>query len=255
MSVSFRKCLLEPKLFKNLAKSTSIASSKFTTHQSNQRQVPKCTYVLSPTQWLKNKINFQILKLHDKDFNEKEFTAGAKQAALVILEIARTRNAAQLARVSTLRGFSRIFKDMLASKDDPRRKLLYFNSQDIQKIITTDVQIAESDVKFLCLIEVFFVCVKYLDDVIKMYEVSNPNVSLKIYQDIKEVEKLLKKKNYTEKSQVPTEEKLLVTEGYFHLCTSFPKQQQLDEDENEWKIDHFKISEFNIVRFKDSFGK
>lgn len=155
--------------------------------------------------------------------------------------------------MSTLRGFSRIFKDMLASKNDPRRKLLYFTSPDVQKIITTDVQIAESDTKFVCLIEVFFVCVKYLDDVIKLYEVSNPNVSLKIYQDIKDAEKLLKN-NYSEKSQVPTEEKLLVTEGYFHLFTSYQKQQHDDDKENEWKIDLFKISEFNIVHHKEILG-
>jgi hypothetical protein len=173
-----------------------------------------------------------------------------KQAAQVILDIARTRDSAHLARVSTLRGFSKIFKDMLASQNDPRRKLLYFTSKDIQKIITTDVQIAESDTKFVCLIEVFFVCVKYLDDVIKLYEVSNPNASLRIYQDIKDVERLMKKK-YTEKSQVPTEEKLLVTEGYFHLFTSYSKQHQDNEKENEWKIDHFKISEFNIVHCKE----
>lgn len=143
---------------------------------------------------------------------------------------------------------------MLASQNDPRRKLLYFADHDIQKIITTDVQIAESDEKILCLIEVFFVCVKYLDDVIKLYEVSNPNVSLQIYQDIKDVEKMLKKRNNTEKFQVLTEEKLLVTEGYFQLFSSFPKHQlQQDEVENEWKIDQFKISEFNIVQFDGMF--
>lgn len=140
---------------------------------------------------------------------------------------------------------------MLASQNDPRRKLLYFTDQDIQKLITTDVQIAESDAKFLCLIEVFFVCVKYLDDVIRLYEVSNPNVTLQIYQDIKDVEKLLRKKNYTENCQVPTEEKLLVTEGYFQLFTSYSKNQL--QEESEWKIDRFKISEFNIVQFDGKF--
>ncbi|XP_070504447.1 uncharacterized protein [Chironomus tepperi] len=252
MSVALRKCLLEPK---SLVKIAAIQSTKFSTHESNHRQIPKCSYVLAPTQWLKNKINFQRLKLHDRDFNEKEFLFGAKQAALVILDIARTRNSAQLARVSTLRGFTKIFKDMLASQNDPRRKLLYFTDRDIQKIITTDVQIAESDAKFMCLIEVFFVCVKYLDDVIKLYEVSNPNISLKIYQDIKDVERLMKKKNYNKKSQVPTEEKLLVTEGYFQLFTSYSKEQQLDEKKNEWKIDHFKISEFNIVHVNGNAEK
>ena len=140
---------------------------------------------------------------------------------------------------------------MIASQNDPRRKLLYFINKDIQKIITTDVQIVEKNGKFLCLIEVFFVCIKNLDDIIKLYELSNPNVSLKIYQDIKNAEKLLKKKNYSEKSQIPTSEKLVVTAGYFHLFTSYPQKQQ-NEKENGWRINLFKISEFNIIQLKGS---
>lgn len=82
MSVTFRKCLLEPKLLVNLTKFTSVPTSSFSTQQSNHRQIPKCSYILSPTQWLKNKINFQRLKLHDKDFSEKEFLFGAKKVNL-----------------------------------------------------------------------------------------------------------------------------------------------------------------------------
>jgi hypothetical protein len=79
MFVTFRKCLLEPKLSINLAKSSTIPSINFSTQESSHRQVPKCTYILSRTQWLKNKINFQRLKMYDKDFNEKGFISGATQ--------------------------------------------------------------------------------------------------------------------------------------------------------------------------------
>lgn len=135
---------------------------------------------------------------------------------------------------------------MIASANDPRRRLLAFNPEDIQKVVTTDVHIVEKESNHLCLIEVFFVAIKYMDDVILFYEKMDPNSIFKVSQDIRQVERTLKKKNFTDKMQVPNSEKLLVTEGYVHLFSSFPQ----NEPDGGWKVDFFKISEFNIVHWK-----
>lgn len=102
MSVAFRKCLLEPNLLVNLAKSTTIPSKKFSTKEPSKREIPKCSYVLSPTQWLKNKINFQRLKMYDKDFNEKEFISGAKQVNTNVLTTKRQKTFPHRSTVSCL---------------------------------------------------------------------------------------------------------------------------------------------------------
>lgn len=164
----------------------------------------------------------------------------------MLMDIVRMRDSVFLSKVSTLKGFSQIYKDMLHSEKDPRRKLLYFNVEDIKKIVPVDIQLIEDNKKCICNVEVFFMCMRYLDEVIQSYkENSKKKSTLVIHQDIRNVENLLKKGRKGEQQKIlPPSEKVIYLEGYLRLYSSFSLE---NFGMNEWRIDFFKFSNFDIV--------
>ena len=167
----------------------------------------------------------------------------------MMLDIVRNRDSVLLSKVSTLRGFAQIYKDILGSQKDPRRKLLYFNLDDIREVVPIDVTLVEDRTKFSCNVEVFFMCMRYLDDVIDASKEGNVKKSiLPIYQDIRHVETLLRKGRKNSQQNVLTpSEKVLYTEGYLRLYSTIsPAQPEL----SDWRVDLFKLANFNIVPVK-----
>lgn len=79
---------------------------------------------------------------------------------------------------------------------------------------------------------------KYLDEIVAIYKEDN----LQIYQDIKRIEKWKKSSG---KNFIPISEKLLFIEGNFRLYSSYT----IDGIESDWKIDAFKISQFEFVHY------
>lgn len=167
----------------------------------------------------------------------------------MLMEIIRKRDAALLSKVSTLRGFTQIYKDILGSQKDPRRKLLYFNLDDIRKVVPVDVKLIEDRTKFSCSVEVFFMCMRYLDDVIDASKEGNIiKSSLPIYQDIRNVETLLRKgRKSVQQKFVPNCEKVLYTEGYLRLYSTITSDKP---ELGDWRVDFFKFANFNIVPVK-----
>lgn len=168
----------------------------------------------------------------------------------MLMDIVRNRDSVLLSKVSTLRGFAQIYKDILGSQKDPRRKLLYFNLDNIREVIPIDVTLVEdrSD-KFSCNVEVFFMCMRFLDDVIDASKEGNNKKSiLPIYQDIRHVETLLRKgRKNSQQKFFPPSEKVLYTEGYLRLYSTItPDQREL----SDWRVDLFKFANFNIVPVK-----
>lgn len=165
----------------------------------------------------------------------------------MLMDIIRMRDSVLLSKVTTLKGFSQIYKDMLNSVKDPRRKLLYFDVADIRKIVPVDVQLVEDRKRCICNVEVFFMCMRYLDDVIDAYmEVNNKKSSLLIHQDIRNVENLLRKGKKQTKI-FPPSEKVIYTEGYMRLYSKCSIDQR---EMGDWRIDFFKFANFDIVPVK-----
>lgn len=167
----------------------------------------------------------------------------------MLMDIVRNRDSVLLSKVSTLRGFAQIYKDILSSQKDPRRKLLYFSLDDIRKVVPVDVTLTEDHSKFSCNVEVFFMCMRYLDDVIDASKEGNVRKSsLPIYQDIRNVETLLRKgRRISQQSCVPPSEKVVYTEGFLRLYSTITADQP---ELSDWRVDFFKFSNFNIVPVK-----
>ncbi|KAG5678084.1 hypothetical protein PVAND_007786 [Polypedilum vanderplanki] len=206
-----------------------LNSLKYSSKDVTQRIKPKCIYVQPPVQWIKNKINFQKLKFYDKSFNEKDFIKGSKMALLVTLDLIRMNNSVELARVTTLRGFSQISRYIRTLQKESKTDYLCFDDDDICNIITSNVEMFESEAECDCFVEVLFMGMKFLKDILA----ENQNINLKLMKN-------------AEINLIPMSEQLLFIEGYIKLHSSYTQ----DNLASDWKIDHFKFSEFNIVRNK-----
>lgn len=168
---------------------------------------------------------------------------------MMMNDIVRTRDSTMLAKVATLRGFSQIYKDMMHSQKDPRRKLLYFTLNDVRKVMAVDVQLAEEKWNCKCNVEIFFMCMSFLDDIIDAYKDGNTKKSdFPIYQDIRSVEALLRKgRKSLQQKYLPPSEKVVYAEGYLRLLSTFSFEKHAL---NDWRIDYFKFSNFDIVPVK-----
>lgn len=96
---------------------------------------------------------------------------------------------------------------------------------------------------------------RYLDEIVQCNGTVNDGHNInnfKIYKDIKLVENMLfQKKNVQPPFDVQNYEKLVFAEMFarFHCNYSL---QQADKSEQQWNVDFFKVSEFDILYYKPS---
>jgi hypothetical protein len=70
-------------------------------------------------------------------------------------KIIRDQDFDALAGIATERGFREMFKNIILSKDDPRIKLLHFNSNDFMKVTVTNLSVAEKESEKFQIIQFF----------------------------------------------------------------------------------------------------
>lgn len=164
----------------------------------------------------------------------------------MLLDIIRQKDTTLLSKVATIKGFYQIYRDMIKSSKDPKRNLLHFEVNDIRYIKPVEVHIVEDGEKCKCDVDVFFMCMRYLDDVVKA-SAETKQSDLLIYRDIRNVESILRKgrKISLENSMsAPPSEKILFIEGYMRLNSLYSK---INYEPSDWRIAFFKFSTFNIV--------
>ncbi|CAO1372131.1 unnamed protein product [Diamesa serratosioi] len=238
----------------NLWKTTTI--QRQITTEEQPRKKPKCLYIQGPIQWAKCKVKFQYLKfVWDWNFSEKNFKEGTKQEAFKMINLIRTADIDSLSKVTTKNGFKQLSRDVELSKNDPRMSLLYLRAEDISHVVPTDVHLFSKMGHRHCFIDVFFIAMRYLDEIVQCNGTLNDGQNInnfKVYEDIKLVENMLhRRKNVLPPSDVHNYEKLVFAEMFARFHCNYSLQQP-EKTEPQWNVDFFKVSEFDILYYKPS---
>lgn len=164
----------------------------------------------------------------------------------MLLDIIRLRDTTLLSKVTTTRGFYQIYRELLNSPKEPKRNLLHFDINDIRYINPVEVHLVEDEKKCKCDVDLFFMCMRYLDDIINDSKETKRN-DLLIHRDIRSIESSLRKSKKASHKFTPVCEKILFIEGYLRLNTSYSKN---DSENIDWRVALFYLSTFNIVPVK-----
>lgn len=166
----------------------------------------------------------------------------------MLMEIVRLRDTTLLSKVATIKGFYQIHREMLNAKD-PKRNLLHFGINDVRYINPVEVHFVDDGEKCKCDVDIFFMCMRYLDDVVNASKDTKRN-DLLIHRDIRNVETSLRKNKKIPLSKfTPPSEKILFIEGYLRLHSLYSK---INPEPTDWRVALFNFSTFNIVPMKSS---